>query len=73
MEKEKPIVHICIGKELTKEERKNFSKNHPGEKLCFRLRHPNFPIVISIISLLFVVGKPIFHEMLQVLQRWLYP
>ena len=35
---------------LTKEERKNYKKNHPGERLCFRLRYPNFPIVIHSIN-----------------------
>lgn len=42
---------IYIGDQvLTREERKNFSKDYPGERLCFRLRFPNFPIYFSIIS-----------------------
>lgn len=31
----------------------------------FIYRHPNFPLALSIISLLLVVGKPVLSDMLQ--------
>ncbi len=43
-------VIIFTEKELTKEERKNYAKEHPGERLCFRLRYPCFPLYLSIVS-----------------------
>lgn len=43
---------VTTERELTKEERRSFAKDHPGYRLCFRLRYPNFPLVISIIALL---------------------
>lgn len=29
--------------ELTEQERRNFKKDHPGKRLCFRLRYPKVP------------------------------
>lgn len=74
-QKKKSDISIIISTEkpLTKEQRKNFKKENPGCKLCFSLRHPNFPLIISIISLLLVVGKPILIGMLQWLQTMLLP
>lgn len=43
-------VIIFTGRELTKEERKNYAKEHPGKRLCFRLRFPYFPLYLSIVS-----------------------
>ena len=50
-------VIVTTERELTKEERRSYTKDHPGYKLCFRLRHPNFPLVISIIALLAIIAK----------------
>lgn len=74
-QKKKSDISIIISTEkpLTKEQRKNFEKENPGCKLCFRLRYPNFPLIISIISLLLVVGKPVLIDMLQWLQTTLLP
>nr|DAS81915.1 MAG TPA: hypothetical protein [Caudoviricetes sp.] len=44
-------VIIWTDKELTREERKNFKRNNPGKRLCFRLRYPNFPIHLSLLVL----------------------
>ena len=49
---------------LTAKERRNFAKNNPGMRLCFRLRYPDFPLIISIISLVFVIAKSILAEMI---------
>lgn len=37
-ERMKKNVIVITGHELTPEERKNYSKDHPGSRLCFRLR-----------------------------------
>lgn len=44
-------VIIWTDRELTREERKNFKKDNPGKRLCFRLRYPNFPIYLSLLVL----------------------
>ena len=48
-------VIIWTDKELTREERKNFKRNNPGKRLCFRLRYPNFPIYLSLLVLIIQV------------------
>ncbi len=47
MKRKKYEVIVMTSKELTREERKNFKRDHPGQRLCFRLRYPNFPIYLS--------------------------
>ena len=39
----KKTVIVHVSKPLTKKERRMFSKEHPGMRLCFRLRFPNAP------------------------------
>ena len=51
----KRTVIVTTGKPLTREERKNYNKDHPGYRLSFGLRYPSFPLAISIISLLLVL------------------
>lgn len=51
-ERMKKNVIVITGHELTPEERKNYSKDHPGSRLCFRLRFPNFPLYVQSIVLL---------------------
>ena len=58
----KKEVIVTTERELTGEERRAFSKDHPGYKLCFRLRYPNFPLVISIIALLISIGTIILEK-----------
>lgn len=58
----KKEVIVTTERELTGEERRSFSKDHPGYKLCFRLRYPNFPLVISIIALLISIGTIILEK-----------
>lgn len=53
---------VTTERELTKEERRSFAKDHPGYRLCFRLRYPNFPLVISIIALLISIGTIILEK-----------
>ena len=60
----KEIIVDLGNRTLTAKERREFSKNNPGKRLCFMLRFPNFPLVISIISLLIVLIKPILVEMI---------
>ncbi len=45
-------VIIMTEKELTRKERKNYAKEHPGERLCFRLRYPYFPLYLSVIAII---------------------
>ena len=40
-------IIVSVDRFLCKEERKNFAKEKPGYRLCFRLRYPNFPMYIS--------------------------
>ena len=58
-------VIVSTEKTLTAKERRNYKKEHPGERLCFRLRYPNFPLIVSIISLLLVLTKIILVDILQ--------
>lgn len=44
-------IIVWIDHVLTPEERRNFSKNYPGKRLCFRLRYPYAPLIISCIAL----------------------
>lgn len=39
--------------------------NEKTGRPTFIYRHPNFPLALSIISLLLVVGKPVLSDMLQ--------
>ena len=50
--KEKKTVIVATGRRLTKEEIQNFERDNPGYRLCFRLRHPDFPLWFSIGSLI---------------------
>ena len=59
MKKQKLEVIVITGHELTKEERKNYKRDHPGYRLAFWLRYPDFPlylggaaVVLSVIALL---------------------
>lgn len=47
MKKEKKTTIVYVGKELSKEEIKNFEKDNPGYRLSFELRHPYFPMWCS--------------------------
>lgn len=40
-------VIVITDHELSPEERKNYSKEHPGRRLCFRLRYPDFPLYLQ--------------------------
>ena len=64
MKKRKEIIVDLGNKTLTAKERREFSKNNPGMRLSFMLRFPNFPLIISLISLLIVLIKPILVEMI---------
>lgn len=48
--KREVIVGIIDG-ELTKEERRNFKKENPGYRLCFRLRFPDFPLYVCCVAI----------------------
>lgn len=52
--KKKNII-IATGHELSRDERKNYAKEHPGSRLCFRLRYPNFPMYLQVILLIFAL------------------
>lgn len=51
MKRKKKTIIVFTGRELTPEEIKNYEKEHPGYRLSFWLRHPNFPLWFSIGSL----------------------
>lgn len=44
-------VIVITHKELSKEERKKYAKEHPGYRLSIPLRYPDFPIYVSIIAI----------------------
>lgn len=46
--KREPVMFVD---NLTKEERKNFKKDHPGQRLVFYQRFPRFSLVLSIVAL----------------------
>lgn len=50
--KEKKITIISTDRILTRKEIKNFEKDNPGYRLSFELRHPDFPLWLSIGSLI---------------------
>lgn len=52
----KKQVIVITEHELTKEERVNYEKDHPGYRLCFRLRYPNFPLYVEGIALGFSIA-----------------
>lgn len=43
-------VIVYTDEVLTPEARKNYKKTHPGKRLCFQLRYPNFSLVIASIA-----------------------
>lgn len=49
---------------LSDDERRNFERDHPGYKLSFLLRHPRFPLILSIISLIIATLAPIIRAIL---------
>ena len=53
--KKKNII-IATGHELSRDERKNYAKEHPGSRLCFRLRYPNFPLYLQITVLVIALA-----------------
>lgn len=56
MKKEKKITIVYVGKELSKEEIKNFEKDNPGYRLSFELRHLDFPLLCSTGILIVSIG-----------------
>lgn len=48
-------VIVYTDEVLTAKDRKEYKKTHPGKRLCFTLRHPNFPLVMSVIAMVFSV------------------
>lgn len=61
----KKTVIVYTDKPLTKKQRRSFEKDHPGYRLCFRLRYPNFPLLISVISLLLVIASGVLRGILR--------
>ena len=53
----KKNVIVITGHELTPEERKNYSKDHPGSRLCF----PNFPLyvqsIVLVVEIILIIQK----------------
>lgn len=62
---------VTTDKVLTAKERKKFAKEHPGYRLCFRLRYPHFPEFILSVSVLLLLLKPVLPDMLRWLQKLL--
>lgn len=52
-------VIIWTDRKLTKRERKNFKTEHPGYRLSFQLRYPNFPLFMLAISAVLLILKPV--------------
>lgn len=53
--KVKRKVIVATSRELTKEERKNYKKENPGYRLCFRLRFPDFPIYVGALAVIIML------------------
>lgn len=53
--REKKIV-VVWEKGLTDEQRKNYEAEHPGYRLSFEMRYPNFPIYFTLaVAAMFVI------------------
>lgn len=52
---------IWTGRKLSKTERKNFKRENPGERLCFRLRYPNFPLFVLSVG----IGSALIIKIIQ--------
>ena len=59
----KRTVIVSVPFKLSKKERRSFRKDHPGYRLCFRQRYPNFLLVIAVISLVLVIASEFLHGM----------
>ena len=44
-------VIVYTDEVLTARDRKEFKKTHPGYRLCFSLRYPNFHLYLSVVAL----------------------
>lgn len=53
--KTKRVTMVSVNRLLTREERKNYKKENPDKRLCFRLRYPNFPLFLSLVSLIIAI------------------
>ncbi len=42
---------------LTRKARREYKKTHPGYRLCFSLRYPNFHLTVSAIALAIAIIK----------------
>lgn len=60
----KKIV-VVWEKDLTDEQRKNYEKDHPGYRLSFSMKHPNFPIYAASIAGILAVIATILSELLK--------
>ena len=50
-EHKKREVIVYTDEILTPKDRKEYKKTHPGKRLCFLLRYPHFPLIISCVAL----------------------
>lgn len=53
--KEEKRVIVYLEGIYTKEQIKNWEKDHPGEKLAFSIRHPNMPHYCMIVDLILLL------------------
>lgn len=49
------------GPPLTREQRRNFKRDHPGYKLPFTQRFPNLPTWIAVIALIASLAAPLLR------------
>lgn len=53
--REKKIV-VVWEKGLTDEQVRNYERDHPGYRLSFEMRHPDFPLCLSMGTVLFLIA-----------------
>ena len=65
MREKKREVIVYTDEILTPKVRKEYKKTHPGKRLCFHLRYPNFPLIVSAIAVLISVVNLIIKAVFQ--------
>lgn len=48
-------VIVWTDRELSLMERKDYKRENPGKRLCFRLRFPDFPLYASLTSIIIIL------------------
>ena len=55
--KHKRLISVYPDRRLTRKERREFKKDHPGYRLAFPARFPNISIYISLVALIISIAQ----------------